>query len=62
MSLRVHFYRLTFGAYTDEFRSLLDPKIIVTEGQEIPQKPNFDIWSIPLPNRNGLKPVPTSRR
>ncbi|MBG0786972.1 MAG: hypothetical protein H0S79_17895, partial [Anaerolineaceae bacterium] len=58
MPLRVHFYRLTFGAYTDEFRSLLDPKIIVSEGQEIPKKPNFDILVYPTPKPEWIEASP----
>jgi len=58
MPLRVHFYRLTFGDYTNEFRSLLDPKIILTEGRELPKKPDYDILVYPTPKPEWLEASP----
>ena len=58
MPLHVHFYRLTFGPYTDEFRSLLDPKIIVTEGSELPKKPDYDILVYPTPKQAWIEASP----
>ena len=58
MPLHVHFYRLTFGPYTDEFRSLLDPKIFVTEGSELPKKPDYDILVYPTPKQEWIEASP----
>ena len=58
MPLRVHFYRLSFEGLTEEFKSLLDPKIILTEGREIPQKANFDILVYPTPSKEWIEASP----
>lgn len=61
MSLRVHFYKLSFENLTDEFKSMLDPKIIITEGREIPKKPNFDILVYPTPTAEWIESSPNLR-
>lgn len=58
MTLRVHFYRLDFGTYTETFKSLLDPRIEYTEGNEIPDPANFDILVYPTPSKDWIEASP----
>ena len=55
MSLKVHFNRMHFDAFTDYFKSLLDDDINVTEGEQIPEKADFDILIHPSPSKDWLE-------
>jgi len=55
MTLRVHFNRISFSDYTDEFKSLLDKDIDITEGREIPDPADYDILVHPTPTREWLE-------
>lgn len=61
MPLHVHFYKLSFKNQTNEFKALLDPNIIITEGREIPKKPNFDILVYPTPTQEWVEASPKLR-
>jgi phosphoglycerate dehydrogenase-like enzyme len=54
MSLHVHFNRISFLNYTNEFKSLLDKDIKITEGSEIPHPANYDILVYPTPSREWI--------
>lgn len=58
MPPNVHFYRLSFEDLTEEFKSLLDPKIVITEGREIPQKAKYDILVYPTPSKEWIEASP----
>jgi phosphoglycerate dehydrogenase-like enzyme len=58
MTLRVHFNLMRFGEFTDEFFSLLDPEIQITEGKEIPKPANFEILVHPTPSREWIQSSP----
>lgn len=61
MTLRVHFNRISFSDFTDEFKSLLEKDIIVTEGREIPDPANYEILVHPTPTQEWLKASPNVR-
>ncbi len=61
MTTRVHFNMLRFGNYTDEFKAMLDPKIIITEDQQIPSPANFDILVHPTPTSEWIEASPNLR-
>ena len=61
MPLHVHFYRLDFKNYLDEFKSLLDNQIIVTEGRDIPQNADFDILVYPTATQEWIEASPKLR-
>ncbi len=61
MSLRVHFNRINFGEFTDEFKSRLDSGIEITEGDEIPQPADYDILVYPTPSEEWLEASPNLR-
>lgn len=58
MSLRVHFNRIDFTKYSDEFRSLLDPDILITEGKTIPSPADYEVLVYPTPSREWLEASP----
>ncbi|MDY6868199.1 MAG: 2-hydroxyacid dehydrogenase [Chloroflexota bacterium] len=58
MSLRVHFNRISFSDYTDEFKSLLDKEIKISEGNKIPDPANFDILVYPTPSKEWIEASP----
>ena len=58
MPLHVHFYRLSFEGLTEEFKSLLDPEIVLSEGREIPPKADYDILVYPTPSREWIEASP----
>jgi len=49
MSLYIHINRISFNEGTEEFKSLLDPGIKITEGSEIPHPANYEILVYPSP-------------
>lgn len=55
MSLRVHFNRIRFDDFTDEFMSRLDPDITITEGSEIPDPADYEILVYPTPSEEWIK-------
>lgn len=55
MTLHVHFKRISFSDYTNEFKSLLDKEITITEGREIPVTANYEILVHPTPSREWLE-------
>jgi len=55
MSLRVHFNQISFSEFTDEFKSSLDPDIIITEGKTIPSPANYEVLVYPTPSREWLE-------
>lgn len=55
MTLRVHFNRISFSDFTDEFRSLLDSDIIITVGREIPDPADYEILVHPTPTQEWLE-------
>jgi len=55
MTLRVHFNRISFSDFSDEFRSLLDKEIVITEGLEIPETADYDILVHPKPTQEWLE-------
>lgn len=61
MSLRVHFYRISFEEHCDQFKSLLDPDIKITEGEKIPQPANFEVLVYPTPSEEWIKASPNLR-
>lgn len=61
MPLRVHFYRISFEEYCDQFKSLLDPNIQITEGDKIPQPADYEILVYPTPNEEWLEASPNLR-
>ena len=61
MTLRVHFNRISFSDFTDEFRSLLDEEIIITEGREIPEPSDYEILVHPTPTQEWLEASPKLR-
>jgi phosphoglycerate dehydrogenase-like enzyme len=58
MSLRVHFNRISFSEYTNEFKTLLDPEILITEGPEIPRPANYEILVYPTPSKEWIETSP----
>lgn len=58
MSLNVHFNRISFLDHTDEFKSLLDKDINISEGEEIPRPANFDILVYPTPSQKWIEASP----
>ncbi len=58
MSLRVHFNRIRFSDHSDEFKSLLDKDIKITEGDEIPHPAKFDILVYPTPSKAWIEASP----
>ena len=55
MSLKVHFNRMHFAEYSDYFRSLLDPDICITEGENITSPADFTILIHPSPSKDWLE-------
>lgn len=58
MSLRVHLYRINFAEHADEFKSLLDPDIVITEDDTIPEPADFEILVHPTPSKEWLEANP----
>ena len=58
MTLSVHFYNLHFVNYTENFKTLLDPEIIFTEGNQIPKPANYQILVYPTPSKEWLEASP----
>ena len=58
MPLHVHFYRISFEEHCDLFKSLLDPAIQLTEGDQIPEPADYDILVYPTPNKEWLEASP----
>jgi len=61
MSLRVHFYRLSFSENWNEFAKQLDPDIDITHGQSIPSPPNYQVLIHPKPSKKWLEASPYLR-
>lgn len=55
MGLRVHFNRIRFDDFTEEFKSLLDPEITITEGSDIPETADYEILVYPTPSQEWIK-------
>lgn len=55
MTLKVHFNRMHFAEYTEYFKSLLDPDICITEGEQIPQSADYEILIHPSPTKDWLE-------
>ncbi len=58
MSLSVHFYHLHFINYTENFKSLLDPEILISEGNEIPNPAQYEILVHPTPTKEWINASP----
>lgn len=58
MSLQVHFNRISFTEYIEEFKSLLDPGIKISENKKIPDSSLFDILVHPTPSQEWLEASP----
>ncbi len=58
MTLRVHFYRMSFSEYSDEFKSLLEPGIIITEGSTLPHPADYEILIYPTPSKEWIEASP----
>jgi len=61
MALRVHFNRISFSEYTEEFKSLLDPQIKITEGSEVPEPADYEILVYPTPSKEWIEASPYLR-
>jgi phosphoglycerate dehydrogenase-like enzyme len=61
MPLRVHFYRISFEEHCEQFKSLLDPNIQISEGDKIPQPADYEILVYPTPNEEWLEASPNLR-
>ena len=58
MGLHVHFYKLDFPEYIDEFKSRLDENIQITEGKDIPSDANYQVLVYPTPTRAWIEASP----
>jgi phosphoglycerate dehydrogenase-like enzyme len=58
MSLKVHLYHVDFLKYASEFKSILDPEIILTEGDNIPEDAMYEILVHPTPSKEWLEASP----
>jgi len=61
MSVHVHFNKISFSEYFDEFNSLLDQGIQITSGEALPEPPSFNILVYPTPTREWLIASPNLR-
>jgi len=58
MSLHVHFNRISFEEYTEEFKSLLHPGIKITESSVIPHPASYEILVYPTPSQEWIEASP----
>ena len=58
MALKVHLYRLDFLDYSNEFKSLMEPDISITNGSSIPSDAEYEVLVHPTPSKEWLEASP----